>query len=290
MAKKKPSKILIGLFVVVGSVIGIGTIIWVGASNYFERGTPYVTYFDESVQGLNPDSRVKLRGVNIGRVKDINVDAGSARVEVIMSLDPEEPLGKNVCAELKSVGLTGIMFIDLDLKDQGELLEPPPANARTDYPVIPSRPSKTKQIMSGIDSAIQKFNAIRTETIIRNLESATARFDRTMGRVDKLLTDGRIDRILDETKSTLTEARGAVRDAKTELGNVKLKETSAEARKLLEGLGQDSRRISMDLRATGENLRNASERLDDLLRKVESDPSQVLFPSRPLPRKRPAEN
>ena len=291
MAKRKPSKILIGLFVIVGSAICVGTIIWLGASRYFEKGAPYIAYFDESVQGLNPDSRVKLRGVNIGRVKDINVDPGNAKVEVIMILDPEEPLGGNVCAELKSVGLTGIMFIDLDLINEGEILEPPPKKARPAYPVIPTRPSQTKQIMSGIDAAIQKINAIKTETVIQNLESATARLDKALKYVDQLFTDGRIDRMVDETKNavsdarvTISEARNTLRSIKTEVEGLKLKETSEQARGLLGDIRQDARKLSTDLKKTGENLRNSSEHLEALVEKLEADPSEILFSSKPSPR------
>jgi len=282
---------LIGLFVVVGSAICVGTIIWLGASRYFEKGSPYIAYFDESVQGLNPDSRVKLRGVNIGRVKDINVDPSNAKVEVIMTLDPEEPLGKNVCAELKSVGLTGIMFIDLDLINEMDVLEPPPQKARPAYPVIPTRPSQTRQIMSGIDAAIQKINAIQTETIIQNLESATARLDKALKHVDQLFTDGRVDRMVDETKNavsdaraTISEARTTLRGVKTEIEGLKLKETSEQARGLLKELRQDSRKLSGELKKTGENLRNSSEHLETLVEKLEANPSEILFSSKPSPR------
>jgi len=42
MAKKKTSKIWIGLFVIIGSVIGAGSIVWLGASKCFEGGKSYV--------------------------------------------------------------------------------------------------------------------------------------------------------------------------------------------------------------------------------------------------------
>ncbi len=49
---------LIGLFVTVGVMIGVAAVIWLGASKYFQKGSMYVTYFDESVQGLQTDSVV----------------------------------------------------------------------------------------------------------------------------------------------------------------------------------------------------------------------------------------
>ena len=63
----KTSKFLIGLFVMGGVIIGAGIIVWIGASKYFQKGSTYVTFFDESVQGLQMDSSVKYRGVDVRR-------------------------------------------------------------------------------------------------------------------------------------------------------------------------------------------------------------------------------
>jgi phospholipid/cholesterol/gamma-HCH transport system substrate-binding protein len=284
MAKKNTPKILIGLFVVIGSVIGVGSVVWLGASKYFERGTPYVTYFDESVQGLNPDSSVKLRGVNIGRVERISVRPESAVVEVVMKLDAGKRLNAGLCAELKSAGLTGIVFIDLDLREKSDKLNPLPSESLSPYPVIPSRPSKTKQILDGIDDLVSKVNAINTGVIVRNLESATARLDRTLSSADRLLSDKRIDRILSSAKDTLSDARSTLSGVKTEIHDMKLKEISAQTQKLLDSLGKDTRKITADVRTTGENLREVSENLELLVERIQEDPSEILFGRRDTPR------
>ncbi len=65
MAQRK-TYFLVGLFVCTGVLIGIAAIIWLGASNYFQKGSMYATYFDESVQGLQVDSIVKYRGSTSG--------------------------------------------------------------------------------------------------------------------------------------------------------------------------------------------------------------------------------
>jgi phospholipid/cholesterol/gamma-HCH transport system substrate-binding protein len=281
MTKKNNFKILIGLFVIVGSIIGIGTIIWLGASKYFDGGKLYVAYFDGSVQGLNPDSKVKLRGVNIGRVRNISVDPSSALVEVVMSLDTQNKLGQNVCAELKSVGLTGIMFIDLDLTRQGERLLYPPADPHRTYPVIPSRASKTKQIFSSIDSVIQKLNSIQTDTIMKNMESATGRMDKTFQHAEELFADKRVDQILNETRETLVDTRALLHNVKNEIHDLKLKETSGQAQKMIEDLGKNSHKISSDLKSAGENLRSASEDIEVLVEQIKANPSEILFGRRP---------
>ena len=281
MAKKKTSKVLIGLFVITGSVIGVSAVIWLGASKYFERGETYLTYVDESVQGLSSDSSVKLRGVHIGRVDKINVRADSAMVEIVMKLNLKEPLHKDVCAELKSLGLTGIMFIDLDLKEPGEKLDLPPAGYHPNFPVIPSRPSKMKQLTARIDTILNKLDDIKTDRIIGNLESATAHLDQMLGRTDRLLADGKIGQILGNAKDALGEARSTLSDLRTEIKDLRLRETVGQANRLIEGVGKDTRQIATDLKATGENMRRVSGNLDLLVERIQDNPSELLFGSPP---------
>jgi ABC-type transporter Mla subunit MlaD len=61
-------KFEVGVFVIVTTVVAIAGAIWLGASRFFEKTEPYVTYFSESVQGLDPGSAVKYRGVPGGHV------------------------------------------------------------------------------------------------------------------------------------------------------------------------------------------------------------------------------
>ena len=72
MASQK-TKLAVGLFVACGLACAVLVIIWLGMSRFLEKGQFYVTYFDESIQGLVVDSPVKYRGVFIGRVESIGV-------------------------------------------------------------------------------------------------------------------------------------------------------------------------------------------------------------------------
>ena len=58
MARKRFSNFLLGLFVTGGFLILAVMLIWVGSGLFFEKGKKYVTYFSESVQGLEKDSEV----------------------------------------------------------------------------------------------------------------------------------------------------------------------------------------------------------------------------------------
>jgi len=68
MASQK-TKFAVGLFVATGIGVASLAIIWLGMSRYLEKGQYYVSYFNESVQGLDIDSPVKYRGVAIAQLR-----------------------------------------------------------------------------------------------------------------------------------------------------------------------------------------------------------------------------
>jgi phospholipid/cholesterol/gamma-HCH transport system substrate-binding protein len=199
----RASKFLIGLFVIIGTMIAVVIIIWVGAADFFMKGSTYVTYFDESVQGLQADSAVKYRGVEVGKVKSIKVAPDYRLIEVVMKVNLTEDLQSHTETQLRTAGITGIVFIELDQVKPGEKSSSPTIGFETKYPVIPSRRSDisrfladTNEIMKNIKAidfsglsdqlknttkAIETFLAGKhTNSIMGNLESTTANIDKSM--------------------------------------------------------------------------------------------------------------
>ena len=301
---RSPSHLVIGLFTSIGIIIGAGVIFWLGASKYFEKGDTYVTYFDESVQGLQVDSSVKYRGVDIGRVKKIRVAPDNRLIEVVMKIQLRGELEKTVVSELKTAGITGIVFVELDRIDPAEPPRSPRVDFPSEYPMIPSRPSEIRQILSSVDNIIEKINQIdfgtlsgrmesavrsaenffggpRTQSIMINLESVTSNLDSTIGKVDKAMAEGKFEDVLGETKATLVEARTLMKATRDELGEMKLAQTTGKADRLVENLDRRTRAMSLEIRTTNESLRRASENLERLLDRLINNPSDLLFSSPP---------
>ena len=76
----------LGLFVVVGFVLALSTVAVLGARSLRKEVVQYVSYFDESVQGLEAGSPIKFRGVTIGTVGKIDVAPDHRHVEVTSEL------------------------------------------------------------------------------------------------------------------------------------------------------------------------------------------------------------
>jgi len=295
----------LGLFVTVGVILGVAAIIWVGASKYFEKGDRYVTFFNESVQGLQQDSAVKYRGVDVGRVEGIRVAPDNRLIEVVMKIRLREEVEKNNVASLRAVGITGIVFIELDRRDPEEPDLSPRIDFASEYPIIPSRPSQLRQIFSGIDEIVEKIKQVdleglsksithsakaaedllagpRTQKVLANLESISVNLDQTMARVEKITAEGNLEGIVGETRAALVEARSLIAVTRDELKALRLAETAEKTNRLVDSLSRTSRTTARDLQVMSDNMKRSSETLERLVERLESNPSDLLF-SKPPP-------
>jgi phospholipid/cholesterol/gamma-HCH transport system substrate-binding protein len=294
----------LGLFVTVGVILGVVAIIWVGASKYFEKGERYVTYFNESVQGLQQDSAVKYRGVDVGRVEEIRVAPDNRLIEVIMKIRLKEEVEKNNVAYLRVVGITGIVFIELDRRDPEEPDLSPRIDFASEYPIIPSKPSQLRQIFSGIDEIVEKIKQVdlegisksitnsakaaenllagpRTQKVLANLESISVNLDQTVARVEKITAEGNLEGIVGETRAALVEARSLIAVTRDELKALRLAETAEKTNRVVDNLSRTSRTTARDVQVMSDNLRRASETLERLVERLESNPSDLLFSRTP---------
>lgn len=304
---KKKTFFTVGLFVLIGIVGGAALIVWLGASQYLQKGKRYVTYFDESVQGLQIDSNVKFRGVTIGKVDEINVAPDYRLIEIVMKINYAGDIDHTI-AKLKTAGITGIVFVELDHRKTGDINNSPKISFTPKYPVIPSNPSDIKQIFSGIDAVIEQMKQIdfkgisdqlkmtttnintfvsgdEMKRIIKNLDSMMTNLEGTSGKLNTFISDGRVDGILDDTQESIKEAKTAIKKIKDEVNALNLAETSDRVNQLIENVSRKTKHITTELQITSENLKRTTDNMDQLVDRLKADPSELLF-SRPPAKKR----
>lgn len=311
---KRQSRFMVGLFVITGVLIGVAAIVWLGAANYFQKGTRYVTYFDESVQGLQVDSRVKYRGVEVGSVERIGVAPDQRLVEVVVKIDLEGDLEHAIVTQLKAAGITGIVFVELDRRQPDEMVFIPPAGMKTDYPVIPSQPSQTKQMLSSIDRIMERVvqidlkgisdqirqtsRAVETfltgkemTNIVRNLDSTTAGLERSLRRIDRILAEGKAESIISTVEQGLGEARQGIGETREgiaeirkllaaigkEVEDLKAAEIAGKSQSLIEGLDRRTKAMAYDVQSTTDDIRQAVDSLRMLIENLRENPSDLLF-------------
>jgi len=174
------TKLAVGLFVVAGFIMVIFAVIWLGMSNYLEKGKFYVAFFDESVQGLDRDSPVKYRGVSIGKVYSIGVAPDANLIEVVLKIETGLKLDKSIVAQLKAVGITGIMFVELEKKRTGDTLVSPGRAFESNFPIIDTRPSEIKKIMGAVNDILQEFNNMDVSGVLESLQSMLSKLEQTL--------------------------------------------------------------------------------------------------------------
>ena len=304
----RSSKFLIGLFVIIGMTILAVIIIWVGASRILMKGSLYAAYFDESVQGLQVDSAIKYRGVQIGKVQSIDVAPDYRLIQVIMKIELEGDLQNQTIASLKTAGITGIVFIELDRLSAGELANSPKLTFRPNYPVIPSRRSEISRFLADTSFIMQNIKDIdfkgisdqlkntthaienflegkRINNIMANLESTSANLDQTIAKINKTVAEGKVDRVVNETMGILSEARQLIGQARSEINGLNLREKAERTDAILKDIDKKTKRITSDLQDTSENLRATSENLQKLSDSLNRDPSDLIFTKPAPPRK-----
>jgi paraquat-inducible protein B len=198
--KTKVRPAVVGAFVIGAIVFAIIALLAFGRVSFFSKPQRFVVYFDESIHGLDLGSPVKVRGVRIGRVVDLNVryDAATNRSLVgvvcemnrnlitdsqgkLIDVSDREELQKLVDrglrARLDLLGLaTGLLFVQLDFFDP------------QDYPVqdLPFQPKYV--VVPYIPSTIAEFQANLTE-ILNDVKKFD--FEGVSAQLKGLLTDTR---------------------------------------------------------------------------------------------------
>lgn len=191
----------LGAFVAAGIALAAAGAALLGGGSFFGDGLPFETTLDESVQGLNVGTQVKLLGVTVGRVLEVGFappgSPGGHRVRIRGRLDlddlppewrarPAESLRREVRdglrARLTSVGLSGQLYLELDDFPDAPLAEDEGDGATVRIPSVPSLQAElfgsAEDVLSGLAKADLAGLAERTARLLEELAGAAAELRR----------------------------------------------------------------------------------------------------------------
>lgn len=206
--KKTPNKRRIGLFVIIGIIVLLGLAGSTAIQKFFQKKEDvWVMYFDESIKGLNIGSPIVFKGVEIGKVSNIelfvNPEDLSLKIPVFAEIYPNQHIKKAVTtlekrkaiqtmiekglrARLISQSLlTGSLMIELEILPNTPIEYRGPKNPKASNIIeIPTTLSSLGEIQKGLQDlrireTIKKFDNILTK--ISNL------MDNNTGRIDDIL-------------------------------------------------------------------------------------------------------
>ena len=188
----------VGAFVLVLGAVFVAAILWLASSG--GKGKQYEMYravVHESVSGLNRDAPVKYLGVDVGKVRDIRLDAKNPQeVQLTFAIERGTPIKSDTEAVLRTQGLTGIAYVELS---GGSLASPPlKAEGSDEMPIIRTKPSLSARlenvmtnVLANVDRTAANINALidsDNRDALKHILNDTAAVTRTIAEQNKAIT------------------------------------------------------------------------------------------------------
>jgi len=303
-------KLRVGLFVIAAVAIGLVAAIWLGASRYLADEVLTVTFFSESVQGLDPGAAVKYRGVPAGRVEKIGIAPDGDLIEVVMSIDTwfaqlilRDP---TLRAQLQLSGITGLRYVEIDRHSGDSLHDFPRLSFEPEHPLILSTPSQFKAILEALQDIYNRVMSVDLAGISSDMRA-------TLQAADMLLRDERVQQVLTNLTDVTDSARRATNNVEEMTAGVKLgpvvadlRRAAGQAEELLvelrngetgqqlrgalrevDGVARTAQSFVIELQVMVQRINRAAENLEQLTDMLRQQPSQLLFSGPPPPRPEP---
>ncbi|MBM7366033.1 MCE family protein [Gordonia hydrophobica] len=109
----------IAAVVMVGVLAGIVTVASAQFLGWFASTAHVTLYADRAGLVMNPDARVRLRGVEVGRVKSVSTDGDRARIDLNMQTSQLKYIPANVRADISSNTIFGAKAVNLEIPESG---------------------------------------------------------------------------------------------------------------------------------------------------------------------------
>jgi len=114
MKKDTSQNIRLGLFVIIGSILLVLTVYFIGSKKDLFQDTSKISSVFKNVNGLQIGNNVRLSGVNVGTVRGIKILTDTAIVvDMLIDENTVHLIKKNSIASISSDGLVGSMMVDI---------------------------------------------------------------------------------------------------------------------------------------------------------------------------------
>ncbi len=300
---------MVGFLVLLGSILMLGFTYWLLKPSEEVKVKNYYILFDESVLGLNIDSAVKYRGINVGKVVNLEINPdNSEQVQVLISILKSTPIKSSTVAKLTSQGITGLSYINLSLGDKNApLLEPKDGEK---YPIIKTIPSffenfeqslgsvstklsktlsKTEQLLSSENqveitrvlkktaSFMDKMDRVLDEKTIQNLQQAAVNINSSTQKVDAMIPN--INKLVDKSvawedkiSSSFNSIMGSYLGIRASMDEIKRAVSSGEFN--IKDIAAD---VVPTLNNTLLEMQHLIIGVENIINQYERSPSDILF-------------
>ena len=287
MSQTNPNFFRLGIFVFTGIAVIICLILIFGTGQIFKKTMMTETYIEQSIIGLDIGAPVRFRGVKLGQVTSIRLSGNlyendkplAERREYVVvrmkiDINQAEILGStgklpsDLRARIKSQGITGVNYIELDYVRDMPGYRTLSYDWEPEYIVIGSLPSQTDIFFSGIQKVLDNLGDM-------NLAGTQKKFDELLVNLNTIIGgDGKGNSGIATSVERLNILLGRIDEVanKAEL-ELLMREVIATTVILRQTLSS----VQGDTLSSVENLKQITDQLNDLARVASRYPSSVVW-------------
>jgi phospholipid/cholesterol/gamma-HCH transport system substrate-binding protein len=156
----------LGLFVALCVIAAVLILELVGGFERFSQGYRLRALFT-NVQDLKEGDRVKMAGVDIGRVDKISLDSTNNKVVVHLNLNKSAEVKSDSVATIKFTGLMGQNFVSIDFgSPTAPRLEDNQFITTTETPDIGTMIAKIDAVASGVENLTKSFTGDKIDNLL----------------------------------------------------------------------------------------------------------------------------
>jgi len=236
MMETRANYFLVGLFVLALIAGTFVALMWLGRAGLQDERLFYYIYVRGSVTGLQNGAPVQYRGVPVGTVTDIAIDAENVElIQVTVAIKAGTPIKTDTVATLQLQGITGLSFVQLSggTRDAPPL-QPPPGKRRAR---IAYKPSPLEKIVEDVPEAIGQVVALAGRANEFLSDENLAALTSILGNIDLLATTVGDSR--NEIKRAITSAADTMELAQRTATS--MESLASELKVMAADLGKDAR-------------------------------------------------
>ena len=218
MAKKEHNTILAGLFALATIGIGLGVVLWLGASEYFRAGGREVYFYspdDAGSLGLMEGSVVRIGGVQVGQVTGMQWQADQGRTLYVARLDNDKVVLRKGCQAHVEVPVIGTPFVVIT--DRGPAEKP---EVTREAPVKLGVGGFQGQLNAIAGQVGEELDPKRKGSLLFQVHAVLGKIDDAMTNVQAATLAIRNETDVDKTESLLVMVKRSMRDLNSITGQI----------------------------------------------------------------------
>jgi phospholipid/cholesterol/gamma-HCH transport system substrate-binding protein len=195
MAVTRAQKARLGIFVGAGLFALVGGLIVLAGMKLGETRDAYTVRYSDggvSLSGLEVGSPVKYSGIRVGRVDVIRIDPKDVGVVIVeLSLDGGTPVAEDTLANLGSMGITGLKYIELSRGSAAAKLRKPGSDIPAGKSAMDDLSNQAGEIATKVNEALTRVNAFVAPEMKDRIASVLDRTDRLLATSEAAIAENR---------------------------------------------------------------------------------------------------